>query len=63
MKFILFCDNGFSNCGIKNEFEVDEKELKGIPEDKWGDHVWNKLGGKEEIFDQLDMGCFKAYEK
>ena len=62
IKFTLYCDNGYSECGIREDFEVAEKDLEGIPKNEWQDHVWNKLGGKEIIYDQLDMGCFESEE-
>lgn len=60
IKFELFCDNGYSNCGIRETFEVDEEDLEDVPEEDQANYVWEKLGGKEAIFDNLDMGCFKS---
>ena len=45
--FVISIENGYSGCGIKEDFEVDENDLKDVPRDEWEDYVWDHLGGKE----------------
>ena len=56
--FKVFCNNGYSGCGIEETLQIEESDLEDVPQEEWADYVWNTLGGREAIFDNVDMGCY-----
>ena len=46
-------------CSKSGILEIDEDDLRDIPEDEQVDYVWKHLGGDEAAHDLVETGCFR----
>ena len=40
---------------VEDTIDIDREDLEGVKEEDWDDYVWEHLGGKEVIYNLLNM--------
>ncbi len=53
--FTITVSTSYVGSDSSRDIEIYREDLEGVPEEEWDDYVYEKLGGKEVMFEMLDI--------